>query len=110
MKRDPRLTRLVMASGALLDLRLGELRRCARSVTETRARIEILSRDPVSDPDLPAAASAQIEHQYRLWADARRSEELRVLAWQTAEWLEARDRARTALGRSDVLSRLLKRR
>ena len=109
MTRDPRLSRLVTASDALLDLRLAELRRCARSVAETRARIEILSRDPVADPELPVAAQAQIEHQYRLWADARRAEELQALARQSAEWLEARDRARTALGRSDVLSRLQKR-
>ena len=109
MTRDPRLSRLVTASDALLDLRLAELRRCARSMAETRGRIEILSRDPVPDPDLPIAASALIEHQDRLWADARRAEELQVLARQTAEWLEAKDRARMALGRSDVLARLLDR-
>lgn len=109
MKPDPRLTRLVTAADVLLDLRLAELRGCARAIAETRARIEILARDPVADPDLPPAVSAQIEHQYRLWADARRVEELQALARQTADWMEAKDRAQTALGRSDILSRLLAR-
>lgn len=108
MKPDPRLARLVTASNTLLDLRLSDLRACARSMAETRARIEVLSRNSVPDPDLPAAISGQIEHQYRQWADARRSEENQVLARQMADWLEARDRARTALGRADVLSKLLK--
>ncbi len=109
MKPDPRLTRLVTAADVLLDLRLAELRGCAGAIAETRARIEILARDPVADPDLPPTVSAQIEHQYRLWADARRAEELQALARQTADWMEAKDRAQIALGRSDILARLLSR-
>ena len=109
MKPDPRFRRLVWASDVILDLRLTEVRSCSRLMAETKTRIEILSRDPVPDPDLPPTVSAQVAHDYRLWADKRRAEEIQVLARQTAEWLEARDRARTALGRSDVLSRLMSR-
>jgi hypothetical protein len=106
---DDRLTGLARLAGMIRDLRLAELETAGRARTLSRERLAGLNFEP-RDSDLGAIASAQAEVRYQAWAEARRAEINLTLARQTAEWLEAREAARRAFGRSVALQALLARR
>jgi hypothetical protein len=89
----------------MLDHKLAALTLAAAAREESKARLAGLSR-PAADTDLPLAAAAQTSLLYERWAEARRAEINLTLARQTAEWIEARDAARQAFGRTDALRRL----
>lgn len=96
--------RLSKIADLLLDLRLAELQKAGRAREESLARLADLNVAPSTDPD-PVAA-AQVDVRYQLWADARRAEINMTLARQTAKWMEARDSARAAFGKAEVLRKL----
>ncbi len=98
------IDRLAKISAMMLDVRLADLRRAARACDESRAHLAALQVAPSDDAD-PVTA-AQVELRYQLWADGRRAEINTTLARQTAEWMEARDAARTAFGKAEVLRKL----
>ena len=96
---------LVAISRLMLDHKLAALTRAAAAREESKARLAGLSQPP-AETDLPLAAAAQTSLLYERWAEARRAEINLTLARQTAEWIEARDAARQAFGRTDALRRL----
>lgn len=109
MSQDDPLRRLAALSNLILDGRLAELRRRAAARAESEAQIAGLERPQMADRNLEGAAAALAEIGYQRWADARRAELNRVLARQTAEWLEATDAARQAFGRNEALATLARR-
>lgn len=109
MTRRATLDPLVRVSQMLLDLKLDDLNRAARARAESRSRLADLAADPV-ETDLPLAISAQTRMRYESWAEARRAEINLTLARQTAEWIDAREAARRAFGRAEVLRKLAGRR
>ena len=96
---------LVDISRLMLDHRLAALTRAAVAREESKARLAGLSQ-PSAETDLPLAVAAQASLLYERWAEARRAEINLTLARQTAEWIEARDAAQRAFGRTDALRRL----
>jgi hypothetical protein len=105
MSGTDRLARLAQLAGMIRDQRLADLERAGQARAESRARLDGLTLAPCAS-DLGAIAAAQAEVRYQSWAEARRAEINLTLARQTAEWLEARDAARHAFGRAQVLDKL----
>ncbi len=103
------LARLAGLARMIRDLKLAELEAAGRARAESRARLAGLDLSPI-EPDLGVIAAAQAEVRYQSWAEARRAEINLTLARQTAEWIEAREAARRAFGRAQVLERLTARR
>ena len=109
MSQDDPLHRLSTLAALILEGRLADLRRRAAAKAESEAQIAGLERLPAADPGLEGAAAALAAMNYQRWADARRKDLNRVLARQTAEWLEAADAARQAFGRNEALETLARR-
>jgi hypothetical protein len=105
MSEKAKLAPVLRISQLMFDAQLAELDRAAAARAQSLARLADLERAPNS-MDLPFAAAERARILYGIWAEARRREINLVLARQTAEWLDARDRARRALGRLDALSKL----
>ncbi|MDB6452481.1 hypothetical protein [Falsirhodobacter sp. 20TX0035] len=97
-----RLDRLKKIADLILDTKLAEVQAADRARRESLGHLDSLQVPMViEDP-----ASARVALRYEQWADARRAEINVTLARQTAEWLEAQDRARLAFGRAQVLRKL----
>ncbi len=102
MSRAKDIVKLQELARLMLDHRLSHLREAADQ--RDRSRMQIAALDQVAEPaDLPLVQALQVGLRYQLWADARRAELNTVLARQTAEWLEARQDARQAFGRTEAL-------
>lgn len=106
--QDP-LQELGTLAALVLEARLADLRRHALAKAETEAQLAGLEHLPAGDPGLEGAAAALAAMAYQRWAEARRRDLNRVLARQTAEWLEAADAARLAFGRNEALETLARR-
>ncbi len=103
--RKAQLQALGALADLMLDSRLVALRAAAEARNASLARLDALNATPAAT-DLPLIAEALASLGYQRWADARRAEINLVLARQTAEWLEARDAARTTFGRKQALQGL----
>ena len=103
--RKAQLQALGALADLMLDSRLVALRAAAEARNASLARFDALNATPAAT-DLPLIAEALASLGYQRWADARRAEINLVLARQTAEWLEARDAARTTFGRKQALQGL----
>ena len=100
-----RIARLRSLADLLLDMRLSDLRTVAAARAESLERLADLDRAPPAS-DLPDLAAAEVAMRYQSWADQRRAEINLTLARQTATWIEARDDARLAFGKSQALQGL----
>ncbi|WP_135450122.1 hypothetical protein [Tabrizicola caldifontis] len=102
MNRRSDLARLQKLSQLILDQRLAKLRETAD--LRDRTRMQIMSLDQsAKTADLPTVTVNQVALRYELWADAQRTELNAILARQTVDWLDARDRALAAFGRLEAL-------
>lgn len=97
-----RIDRLRKIADLLLDARLAEVQAADRARRESLSHLADLQVPPVADDP----ASVRVALRYEQWADARRVTINGTLARQTADWLEAQDRARVAFGRAQVLKKL----
>lgn len=98
--------RLLDVARLILDRQLETARLAQRARQDSLTRLHDLSL-PRAPGDLPFAAQAQAELRYQGWADRRRAVLNLTLARQTADWLVERDAAARALGRAEVLEKLL---
>jgi hypothetical protein len=106
MKRNE-LARLAELAGVLLDHRLAGLRQAAEAKAQTERALEGLAAAAKPQPDgLEGAAAALATLAYGRWADVRRAEINLVLARQTHQWLQAREAAQEAFGKSEALKKL----
>lgn len=86
----------------MLDHRLGQLREAADQ--RDRSRMQLQAVNAAAEPvDLPPVAAGLVGIAYQRWADKRRAELNAVIARQTADWMQARAEAGTALGRLQAL-------
>lgn len=108
MTRDDPLHRLGRLTAVILEGALSDLRHRAAAKAESEAQIAGLDLPQHQGQGLEGAAAALATVSYQRWADARRMELNRVLARQTAEWLEATDAARRAFGRNEALATLVR--
>jgi hypothetical protein len=108
MTRSKDLSRLSEVAQLLLDAQLGQLRQVAVQLDRSRKQLEAINC-AAKPADLPVVAAEMVGLAYDRWADVRRSELNLVIARQTAEWIETRVEAGTALGRLQALQGLEKR-
>lgn len=106
MTRQKDLERLATLAAMTRDARLAVVAAKGRARNVSIGQLEALKLQPSGPGDLSIVAMAGAAALYDRWAEARRIEINRTLARQTAEWIEARDAARTAFGRAEVLARL----
>ena len=104
-EKSRQLARLGTLTDLMLDARLADLRGAAAARDASLARLADLAR-PAAATDLPDMAAAEVEMRYQRWADQRRAEINLTLARQTAAWLDARQAATLAFGKSQVLDGL----
>lgn len=109
MSKGDALQRLGTISAVILDARLADLRRCAAEREESLAQIAGLQKPAPPASELEGAAAALADLAYQRWAEERRRELNRVLARQTAEWIDATEAARTAFGRNEAMKALAQR-
>jgi hypothetical protein len=102
------IDRLCTLGSLLLEARLAALQSAAAARAASLARLADLDR-PAPGCDLPEIAAAEVGLRYQRWADQRRADINLTLARQTAEWIEARQEAALAFGKSQVLQGLAKR-
>ena len=105
MSKAKDLARLTELAKLTLDHRLGQMRAASRALERSRDQLAAIN-EAAKPADLPMVAGARAEWAYRRWADQRRSELNLVIARQTANWLTARDEAKTAFGRREALNGL----
>ncbi|NHB76651.1 hypothetical protein [Rhodobacter calidifons] len=105
MNRHRDIARLAQLAQMVLDHRLLHLRRSAAQLDQSRAQLSAVNQAPHA-VDLEPILSSKVGLDYERWADVRRSELNLVIARQTADWLDARDAARTAFGRVQALQAL----
>ncbi len=98
-----RIDRLRQIAGLVLDTRLAEVQAADRARQESLSHLQALR---VPQPVNEDVTSAQVGLRYERWADMRRGQINVTLARQTATWMEAQDRARSAFGRAEVLRKL----
>lgn len=104
MTRPVQMKRLEQIAGLMFDSRLAELQHAAAARAETEARLAGLAAPDVVEGSLPQVSAELAALRYQRWADARRAELNLTLARQTANWLEARDAARLAFGKTQALA------
>lgn len=104
MSKKESHARLAVLSSLILDQHLAKLQACAVERNASLQRLRDLAPKPAHQLNEIALATTLL--RYEGWADARRSEINQTLARQTAAWLEARTRAETAFGRSEVLRKI----
>lgn len=104
MSKKESHSRLTAVSNLILDQHLARLQACAAERNASLQRLRDLAPKPAHQLDEIPLATTLL--RYESWADARRSEINQTLARQTAAWLEARMRAETAFGRSEVLRKI----
>ena len=103
MTKQDQMQRLQQVAGLLFDSKLVELKAAARAMQETKDHLLDLIALPVQPSELPAITMAVAGLRYDRWADVRRADLNLTLARQTAEWLDARDAARLAFGKTQAL-------
>lgn len=103
MTKKDQMQRLQQVAGLLFDSKLLDLKATARAMQQTKEHLADLVAGPVAPDDLPQVALAVAGLRYDRWADVRRAELNLTLARQTAEWLDARDAARLAFGKTQAL-------
>ena len=106
MTQKQDLARLTQISQLLLDQRLSRLTAAARSRQASLDQLAGLEEAAAPAGALPEISAQLASLAYQRWAEARRAEINLALARQTAEWIEARDAARLAFGRTDALQTL----
>ena len=104
MTKTVQLRRLEQVAGLLFDCRLTDLQCAARARLETEARLAGLATPATLIGELPQVAAEIAALNYQRWADARRAELNQTLARQTAAWIDARDAARLAFGKTQALA------
>jgi hypothetical protein len=105
MTRPGDINRLRPLAQVILDQRLARLRDLATCKDRSLAQIAALDQ-PLAAPGIGGVARDLVALRYQGWADQRRRELNLLLARQTADWVEARDAARLAFGRAEVLRTL----
>ena len=65
-----------------------------------------LGQIPQANTDLEGVAAELAGLNYQRWADMRRAELNQILARRTVTWLEARDQAKMAFGKKQVLTQI----
>ena len=103
MTKKDQMRRLQQVAGLMFDSKLADLRAKARAVQQTKDHLTDLVTKPADAPDMPQIATAVAGLRYERWADVRRADLNLTLARQTAEWLDARDAARLAFGKTQAL-------
>jgi len=104
MNNKANLHRLTALSGLILDTQLAKLQASAAERNKSLQQLEGLVAVPSDDPnDLTHTVTLM---RYERWADAMRREINLILARQTAAWMEARQNAKTAFGRAEVLKKI----
>jgi len=101
------IARLRSLTDVMLDVRLAELHAAAAARDASLDRLADLDR-PAQATGLPDLAAAEVGMRYQRWADQRRAEINLTLARQTAVWIEARQAAALAFGKSQALEGLSK--
>lgn len=105
---DDGLERLSRLAQMVLDKDLARVRAAAQVKDASLAALEAIDA-PAAPPDgLSPVAAGLAALRYQRWADTRRAEINTRLARQTAEWLEAREKAALAFGRTQALGKLAK--
>lgn len=104
MSRRDQMKRLEQVAGLLFDSRLTDLQRAAAARTETEARLAGLAAPAANEGDVSHIAAELAALNYQRWADVRRAELNQTLARQTADWIDARDAARLAFGKTRALA------
>ena len=109
MTQKDDLAKMRLISDLMLETRLAKLTAAAQAKQQSEE--QLLGLAPTSYPtDRIQPVAAQLAAlNYQRWAESRRAEINLVLARQTAEWIDARDAARTAFGRAEVVGKLLQR-
>lgn len=105
--KSRKVARLCTLTDLLLDARLTHLQSAAAARAASLDRLADLDR-PAAATDLPDLAAAEVGIRYQRWADQRRAEINLTLARQTAAWIEAREAAALAFGKSQALQGLAK--
>jgi hypothetical protein len=106
MSKAQEIARLQSLAALVLDKKLADLRVLATAKNETQARLADLATAEIFMQSGGDVADVVAALAYQGWADTRRAEINQTLARQTAAWLDARDLARTAFGKADVLDAL----
>lgn len=104
MSQKQQLAKLQQIAGLMLDSRLAALQTAARAKAESEAQLSGLAGAVAAPADISAVAAEKAALNYQRWADARRAELNLVLARQTVVWMEARDAARVAFGKTEALA------
>lgn len=104
--RRQRLEALKTAMAALREARLAELRQAAEARSRTLAMLQRIERRTLVEPGDVAAHCAQSLHAQ--WQERQRRHLNLRLAAETAAWLTAREKAATAVGRDEVMGRLIR--
>lgn len=106
MNRKQDLHQLQRLGQMILDSRLTALNAATRERQDSLDQLTNLAR-PAPPSDLPELSAKLAELSYQRWAEARRRELNLSLARQTAAWLDCRQAAQTAFGRSLALRHLV---
>ena len=104
MNQKQQLAKLQQIAGLLLDSRLAALQTAARAKAESEAQLTGLADFVVASADISTVAAEKAALTYQRWADTRRVELNLLLARQTVAWMEARDAARVAFGKTEALA------
>lgn len=106
---NSRFQQLRTVADLIFDLQLSALETAARAKSKSLEQLAGLNVAHAETSDFQGAAAELAALNYQRWADVRRGEINQTLARQTAEWMEARDAARQAFGRTEALRRLMAR-
>lgn len=105
-----RLARLAQVAGLIRDLAQAELAHRTRACAETRRHLADLDPPPAPETSLPPQVMEGVAMQHSRWAAPQKARLNATLAAQTAERMVAESKARTAVGRAQVLEKLMTRR
>lgn len=103
MTQYDQMQRLERVAGLMFEGRLADLKATARAMQQTKDHLTDLIAKPVNFDNLAPVALAAAGLRYERWADGKRAELNLTLARQTADWLDARDAARVAFGKTQAL-------
>ena len=109
MTQKQDLTKLRLISDLMLETRLARLTAAAHAKQQSENQLAGLAQTCSMTDGVEPVAAQLAALNYQRWAEARRAEINLLLARQTAEWIEARDAARTAFGRAEVVGKLQQR-
>lgn len=100
MKKAQDIARLRHLTDMVLQAQLTQLKAAAALRQETLDKIDAICPAPAMMDETFGASGAIAALRYQTWAEARRTDLRQILAKQTADWLDARDNARTAFGKA----------